>query len=149
MKKMIFSAVAALTLSASVFATDKSETSVSNPVKKSFSKSFAAASDVSWQKKDDVYFASFVLNNKKAEAAFNEDGVLIATSQVVSTAELPLAVSAAINSGYEGYRQSLATTIISYEGQTHYYLSVSNDKELLKLKCNVNGEIAVEQKVKL
>jgi predicted DNA-binding protein (MmcQ/YjbR family) len=149
MKKMIFSAVAALMLSASVFATDKSETTVNSTVKKSFSKSFAAASKVSWQKKGDVYFASFEMNNKMAEAAFNEDGVLIATSQVIDAVELPLALSAAISSKYEDYRFSQKATVINYEAQTHYYLNVSNQKQILKLKCSASGDITVEQKIEL
>ncbi len=150
MKKLTTFATALVMLfSATAFAANHNDPTGNESVKAAFKKSFAAASDISWVKKDDVYFASFVLNNRNAEAAFNENGELIALSNKIETSELPLAVTVAVNNKYSGYTIASKATEIMYEGQTSYYVNVSNSKQFLKLKCTVNGDIVVESKQKV
>ena len=150
MKKLTILATALIMLfSASAFASNEKDPDGNESVKASFKKSFAAASNISWMKKDDVYFASFVLNNRNAEAAFNENGELIALSNKIETSELPLTITVAVSNKYNGYTVASKATEIMYEGQTCYYLNVSNNKQFLKLKCFVNGDIVVETKQKV
>jgi hypothetical protein len=149
MKKLrVLTTAIALVLTVNTFAATGEETSINPSVSKSFKKDFGTATNVKWQKKDEVYFASFELNNTKSEAAFNEAGEIIALSKIVSTAQLPLAIQVSIAEKYAGYELSKNATEIMYEGQTNYYINVSNNKETVKLKCAVNGEITIDNKVK-
>ncbi len=114
MKKIaILMTAAVLLLSTGLFAFGN--TDVNEKIKSSFSKNFATAKEVDWQKKDDVYFASFTFNNVKTEAAFNEEGELVATSRKIETAQLPLALSLALNEKYAGYKIASGIMETTYE----------------------------------
>jgi hypothetical protein len=140
-------AAAAILVATSAFATPGPD-KVSERVKSEFEKSFAGASNVKWEVKDDFYFATFDLNAKEVSAAYNEVGELLGVSRVLETCELPFSVSFAVAQNYSGYNVAKTATEITYEGQTSYYVNVENDKKFLKLKCNTNGEIVVDKKVK-
>jgi hypothetical protein len=146
--KTIFT-VAALLFTVTTFAADNKGAIVNENVKASFKKGFSTATNISWEKKNDVYFANFILNNRSAEAAFNENGDLIALSNSIETSKMPLAITVAISTEYPGYEVATKATEITYEFQTNYYISISNEKQLLKLKCAANGAIIVEQKQKI
>jgi hypothetical protein len=148
MKKLqtVFAAVSLL-LTTSVFAVNGPE-KVSPTVKMAFEKSFTGASNVSWEKNDDFYFAHFKLETREMDAAYNENGELLGVSRIIAVGELPLNISRAIADRYPGYTVANTVTEISYEGQTKYYVNVSNSKQALKLKCNTNGEIDIDKKAK-
>jgi hypothetical protein len=148
MKKLqtVFAAVSLL-LATSAFAVTGPE-KVSPIVKTAFEKSFTGASNVSWEKNDDFYFAHFKLNTRDMDAAYNENGELLGMSRVIASSELPLNVSRAITDKYPEYTVNNTVTEISYEGQTNYYVNVTNSRQLLKLKCAGNGEISIDKKTK-
>jgi len=148
MKKLrtVFAA-AALLLASSAFATTGPE-KVSPKVKAMFEKNFTQASDVNWEKKDDFYFASFKLNATEISAAYNENGDLVGISRIIETAQLPLNITMAISSKYEGYTVDKTATEVTYDGQTSYYINVQNDKQILRLKCNSNGDTVINNKTK-
>lgn len=148
MKKLqtVFAAVSLL-LTTSAFAVNGPE-KVSPTVKIAFEKSFTGASNVSWEKNEEFYFAHFKLEARDMDAAYNENGELLGISRTIAIGELPLSISRAIADKYPGYTTANTVTEISYEGQTKYYVNISNSKQVLKLKCNSNGEIEIEGKVK-
>lgn len=127
---------------------DSNETTISSKAKTSFDRDFGGAENATWVKKDDVYFVTFDVNNKQNEAAFNEEGDLVAMSRVVSKNQLPLTVSLAISEKFRGYDIAKIATEVIYENQTHYYINVANDRQLLKLKCAVNGDITIDRQTK-
>lgn len=142
-------AAAVLLVSVSAFATGSNETKATTKIEKSFQKDFSEADNISWNKSGDIYFAHFEMNNTRIEAAYNEDGVLVATSREIAAKNLPLAVTIAISNKYKGYDVAKSGEEITYEGQTNYYINVGNDQQVLKLKCTVNGDILVDKKTKL
>jgi hypothetical protein len=147
MKKLVTVLIAALMLlSGFAFATDSDK--VNYRVRKAFSSDFAAASGVSWEKISDFYFATFTINKFELNAAYNEDGELIGTSRMVDVSHLPISVSLAVNKKYDGYTISPKALELTYDDETHYYLTVSNERQALKLKCSVSGDIEVERKMK-
>jgi hypothetical protein len=148
MKKLqtVFAATLLL-FATSAFAASGPE-KVSPKVKAEFEKSFTRASNVSWEKSDDIYFANFELDAKEVSAAYNETGELLGVSRGIATSQLPLNVSMAITNKYSGYAVAKTATEITYEGQTSYYVAVENDKQVLKLKCTATGEISVDRKNK-
>ncbi len=147
MKKLVTIFIAAIMLlSTFAFATDGDQ--VNAKIKSAFFQDFTGAQAINWQKTSDFYFATFMLNNKEINAAYNEDGDLVGTSRFVETGMLPLSVSLAIAKKYEGYSISSKALELSYDGETAYYLTIRNEKQALKLKCLTNGSLIVEKKYK-
>lgn len=135
-----------LLFSVSSFAAGKEE--VSLKVQEAFKKDFALVTDASWEKKNDFYFASFMLNEVQTNAAYNEDGELVAVSRTIEIARLPLSVSMALAKKYEDFALPPTAMELNFEGQTTYYLVLENDRKIMNLKCFSNGEIIVENKIK-
>ena len=83
--KTVLTAIVML-LSISSFATDAGKSSpdpdkVTAVVKAAFLNDFSKATLVKWDKTDEFYFASFLLNNVKVDAAYTESGELLGTSR--------------------------------------------------------------------
>jgi hypothetical protein len=135
-------------LSISSFATDPTPGKVTPIVKAAFENDFAKASVVSWEKTDEFYFASFLLNDVKADAAYTEAGELIGTSRSIKAEQMPLSISVALAEKYNGYQVSNTATELNFAGVTRYYVTVSNEKQALRLKCFNDGDIEVESKIK-
>ena len=146
--KTIATAVAML-IAASSFANGGDNNAANATVRAAFKKDFAAAENVNWTKKNDVVFASFQLNGNTAEAAFNENGDLIAVSRHMATSQLPLHVSVNIAEKYAGFQVAKNAVEITYEGQTNYYINVSDNKNVLRLKCASSGSISIDSKKKV
>jgi len=147
MKKLVTILTTAIMLfSGFAFATDSDK--VNARVKEAFSKDFSAASDASWEKISDFYFVAFTINNIQLNAAYNEDGELVGTSRLIESSQLPINVSLAVSKRYGGYLVSSKALELTYEGETRYYLTASNDRRALKLKCSVSGNIEVQHRMK-
>ena len=130
----------------SAFATDGDN--VTAKVAAAFKTDFSQVSNVSWEKTSDFYFATFQLNNVTVDAAYNEEGELVGTSRKIATAQLPLNVTLELTKKFGAYTVWAQASEVTYEGLTSYYLTVENDKQVLKLKCYSNGDIDVESKTK-
>ena len=130
----------------SAFATDGDN--VTAKVAAAFKTDFSQVNNVSWEKTSDFYFATFQFNNITVDAAYNEDGELVGTSRKIASTQLPLNLTLELSKKFGEYKVSAEASELTYEGQTSYYLTVENDRQVVKLKCNSNGEIDVESKVK-
>jgi hypothetical protein len=147
MKKLGTIFTAAVMLFTSVaFATDSDK--VNARVKAAFSSDFSTAVAVNWEKISDFYFATFTIHDIEVNAAYNEDGDLVGTSRPLESSQLPVTVSLAIAKKYGGYTISRKALELTFEGETRYYLTVSNDEQALKLRCSTAGNIEVERKMK-
>lgn len=147
MKKFATILTAAVMLfSVFAFATDSDN--VNARVKAAFVSDFSAASTVSWEKISDFYFAKFTVNHVEVNAAYNEEGELVGTSRTMESSQLPISISLALAKKYEGYTVSKRALELTYDDNTHYYVTIVNERQLLKLKCSVNGTLMVERKIK-
>jgi hypothetical protein len=142
-------AAGVLLFSVTANAGGRNETKATTKVERSFKKDFSTAGNISWNKSGDFYYAHFEMNNTSIEAAYNEDGELVATSREITAANLPLAVTIAIANKYKGYEVAKTGQEITVDRQTDYYINVGNDEQVLKLKCTVNGDILIDKKTKL
>lgn len=143
MKKLKTILAAAIMLFAtSAFAINGPE-KVSATVKAAFEKNFTGAENVSWEKSEEFYFASFQLNSKEVTAAYHENGQLVGLSREITTAQLPLNVSLAIGSKFEGYKLAETTTELTFDGQTSYYVIAQNSNKVVKLKCSTDGNVTI------
>ena len=147
MKKltMIF-AVLALMAGTSVFANTGDK--LSKAVKAEFQKSFSGAENVTWEIDEEFYFASFELNEKRVDAAYDEKGTLVGLSRKLQLSAVPLTVSQSLQSAYPDYVIGNTVTEVVYEGQTFYYANAAGATWILKLKCFPDGQIYVEKKTK-
>jgi hypothetical protein len=149
MKKLANMLTAAVLLfSASSFAANGSDVKTNAKVAASFEKQFSSAQNVSWQKNNEVYFVTFIAGITKVEAAYTEEGELLATSKHIDLAQIPVAVSKAIGEKYQGYKVGNNAIEIAYNNEHDYYLTIANDKNVLKVKITESGDITVEQKGK-
>lgn len=147
MKKLSIVLTAAIMLfSASAFAGPEN---VSAHIKAAFQKDFFKAEEVKWKKVDEFSFAFFKINNAAVEVAYNENGEIIAMSKNIEITNLPLSISMELEKRYAGYTLSTQATELNFEGDTYYYLTATNSKRSLKLKCNASGSITVEKKTKI
>jgi len=148
--KKLMTVLAALVLlvSASAFATTDSP-AVTEKVKVAFKKDFVKATGVSWTKKSEFYFAWFTINNVTVNAAYNEEGELVCISRDMEMAQLPLNVSLVLSQKYADYTLPETVTELNLEGETHYYITISNEKQALKLKFRPNGEVSIDQKIRI
>ena len=73
---------------------------------------------------------------------------MVGASRTMESTQLPINVSLALAKRYEGYTVAKKALELTYEGDTRYYITISNEKQALKLKCSVNGNIEVERKIK-
>ncbi len=103
---------------------------------------------VNWDKTDEFYFASFLLNNVPVQAANTETGELLGTSRKILADQMPLSISLALAEKYKGYQLDDVVTELTYSSVTRYYVTVTNAKQALRLKCFTDGVIQVESKVK-
>lgn len=143
--KTVLTAIVML-FAASAFATGGEN--VSPKVKAAFKNDFSRATDVKWEKTSDFYFASFMLNQVRVDAAYNEDAELVGTSRNISSEQMPLSISLAIAEKYQGFQLSKNAIELTHEGQTRYYISVENSSQVVKLKCFSNGDMEVEGRLK-
>ena len=145
--KTVLTAIVML-LSISSFAKGPEPEKVTPVVKAAFESDFSKATVVKWEKTDEFYFASFLLNNVKVDAAYTENGELLGTSRRISTEQMPLSISMALADKYNGYEIDNSIVELTFASVTRYYVTVSNKTHTVKLKCYSNGDLEVEKKIK-
>lgn len=145
--KTVLTAIVML-LSVSSFANGPEPEKVTAIVKAAFESDFSKATQVTWDKTEEFYFASFLLNNVKTDAAYTETGELLGTARRITAEQVPLSISLALADNYGGYEVNNSVVELNYASVTRYYVTVSNKTQTIKLKCYSNGELEVESKIK-
>lgn len=145
MKKLFFAALIAVTVASSAFAADTKK--VNSVTTSNFKSEFKKASEVSWTSTEEFTKATFVLNNQKMEAFYDQNGEMIGTSKAVSLDELPVSAKRSIAKRLSGYTVKEA---IEFQGtdELAYYISAENDKETAILKVSDNGTMSNYKTIK-
>jgi len=146
--KKVTTILTAMILLFSVTAFASEGDNVTAKVKLAFEKDFVKAKDVNWKKTGEFYFASFSMNDALVDVAYNEEGELVGTSRKISTTQLPLILSVVLSQKYGQYTMPVEATELSYDGQIHYYVTVVNSTQTLRLNCKPNGEVSIDKKIK-
>lgn len=139
MKKLIITAMVAVSLATGAFAADTK--SVNATVLNNFNKAFAAASDVSWTSTANYAKATFVLSNERIEAFYDFGGELIATSKAVTISQLPGKARDVLAKKYNGFSVKEVIVIESPEN-TSYYLSAEKADQSIILKISDSGAVS-------
>lgn len=146
MKKFfLFLSFAMVIGTASAFAAN--DPNVNPVVKQSFKKEFPLAEYVSWDKDQDYFKASFVLNEYRAEAWFSEEGELLGTIRTLLYNELPLAVMRGIETKFPTADISDIREITNSNGTT-YKMVASTSKKKFGLNASPNGEVVTTGRIR-
>ncbi len=142
MRKLFISALLALSLGTSAFATGENKVNFS--VQNSFQGQFKDASNVEWSTGKGYAKATFVQNNEKIEAFYNLDGEMIGTSRTAHLDKLPTNAKRAFAKKFEGYTVKEA---IRFEGteESAYFISAENEKGSVILKVEDNGSVSMKK----
>jgi|GEM_PF-2491224 hypothetical protein len=152
MKKVIILAVFSLISMSTLRGQSKAQPSYA--IAAEFSKQFAGATDVNWDKIGTLSFAQFHLQKDLIVAYFDVDGNLIARGRKISEEQLPMTLHndlLAVKSHREKKSGALAIgNIFEYvgdSGYTQYVTSLENDKESFVVGT-LNGKMTVRSKSK-
>ena len=143
MKKILFAALIAVTMGTSAFAGSPAKLySVSET---SFKADFKNATDVSWTAAADYAKATFVLDNVRMEAFYNQKGELIGTSKGITPDQLPVSAKRNFAKKFGSYDVKEA---IRFEGSDDaaYFISAENERESVVVKISDNGSLSIIKK---
>jgi hypothetical protein len=142
MKKLFISGLLTIAVAVSSFAAGNE---VSYTARNNFSSQFKRISDVQWTAGENYTKATFVLNNVRTEALYDEAGEFIGTNQAIVLEELPVNAKRTFAKKYSGYTVKEA---VRFEGskESAYYIAAENEKGSVVLKVEDNGNMSVEKK---
>lgn len=142
MKKLFVSGLLIIAVTVSSFAAGNE---VSNAARNNFSSQFKHISDVQWTASENYTKATFVLDNVRTEALYDESGEFIGTNQAVVLEELQVNAKRSFAKKYSGYTVKEA---VRFEGskESAYYIAAESEKGAVVLKVEDNGNISVEKK---
>ena len=122
---------------------------VSENIKKSFSREFTNANQVtwSWLSETGIYKAAFTFNGKEVNAYFDRDGEIIGTSRYISKQQMPLIVAQELEKQYKDY---VVRTIIEHSAkdQTNYYITIEGSNAAAMIKATPSGSLSRFKKIK-
>lgn len=142
MKKLFITALAAIAIGTSAFA---GPSAISNKVNDHFAASFSKAKNVSWKSSDRFEKVSFVLNNEKVDAFYDNNGELIGTSKTMAFDKLPKSALENITSKYQYPEYQLKDCIefTSDSKEKNFYVSMEKQNETLVLEITKGGMVSV------
>lgn len=142
MKKLFITALTAIAISASSFATPEADVSkVSLKVLNKFKAEFTTVDQVEWEVKKEFIKAKFTEDGIAQEAFFTEDGDLIGTSKHIDRADMPSVPRKALNKEVAGAEVLELIEFNSTEKGTAYYASIYKDGVKRILEISANGSV--------
>jgi hypothetical protein len=140
MKKLFIAALFVVAAGTSAFAFDA--TKVSYRVKNSFETLFNNAQNVEWATKENFIKASFILDDQKVEAFFDNNGELIGESRKIEFKKLPANAVRKIKKDFASYT---VTESIQFDqnGERSYYVSLSDGAKQHILQVSLLGSIDI------
>lgn len=113
-----------------------------------FEKEFTGATDVQWSSgKDDVFLATFLMNNEKMRAWFNEEGDVVAIQRSVNPNQMTyLSVKTVMTLAAQQTILSIAE--VNKDGDMYYLVNTENDKYKSLYKLTPAGSLSRMDKKK-
>lgn len=156
MKKLFLSALLAVSIFSSAFATDENTKAAEGTEKEqqvnvrtlhNFITEFGNLSNVQWTSRADFARATFVYNNESMEAFFDIHGEMIGTSKAVTIDQMPVNVKRVFAKKYADYN---IKETIRFDGinESAYYISAENGAKSVVLKVSVSGGVSLFSSVK-
>lgn len=125
MKRTISMIAIAITITTGVFAQKMSSEKVPVAVKAAFTKEYAEATGVKWDKEKSDYEASFKMKGEDLSVLFSSEGKVIETEKGIAITELPTSVQKALKG-----KKIKEAAIITKNGKTYYEAEVGGKDHL-------------------
>lgn len=143
MKKLFVTALAAVAISVSSFATPDTDISkVSFSVLDKFKSEFITAVQVEWEVKKAFVKARFKEDGITQEAFFTHDGDLIGTSKHIEKADMPAVSRKALNQAIAGAELLELIEFNSTEKGIAYFASINKDGAKRILQISIAGSVS-------
>jgi hypothetical protein len=137
MKKQLISlSLAVLVTISSAFAGNRD--GASDKAIRSFNKEFAQATNVQWDTNREFQKATFELNGQLMFAYYSKDGELLAISRNITTAQLPMRLSASLKQQYGNYWISDLFEMAS-NNESSYYITLENAETVTVMRAVGSG----------
>lgn len=143
MKKLLIAAAMIVAVATSAFAEG---TAVSVKVKSQFANEFTAANNVAWTAGNQFTKATFIMNDQRMEAYYDNDGDLIGTSRATTLDFLPAKAAKKINEKYASYKAEEVVEFDNVKDGLSYYVSLTNDTNKIVLHVSSEGSVSVYKK---
>ena len=146
-KNFLIALLVAVVFSGSSFA--NTGKSVNALVKQSFQKEFAGAQSVNWEviSDKDIFHASFIYNNERLNAYFDQEGNLLATGRYVKQENLPMLVNKSIDIRYKKFDVLESIEFVT-GSETSYIIRLENEKLSLYVQAHSDGSTTLLKKEK-
>lgn len=120
---------------------------VSEQLKAAFKKEFPQAQLISWDNAGDYIRATFILAGYRSEAYFSSEGELYGSARNIIYAQLPLAVTRAVEKRYPASDVFQVTEITNGNG-TRYLLNLVAEKCDYQVQYDAGGNLLAVEKQK-
>jgi len=136
MKKLFTAAVLSSVLLVNAAFANKNE-NVNVQVETAFKQEFTQAKEVSWQKTEAYYKATFKLNGETVNAYYNTDGSMLGIVHNMLSTQLPINLQTSLKREYENY---WITDLFEYSrtDSNGYFITVENADQVITLQ-STNG----------
>ena len=146
MKKTLLSFVLPLSIGIStLFAND--DHGITREIAASFNKDFSNAKQVKWEKENNCYDASFVLNGQTMTAYYNKDAELLAVVHHILTDHLPIYLLTSLKSNYNDFWVSELYEFAK-DRKSAYHIKLENADQVIELRSVNSTEWVVEKRIK-
>ncbi|KAA5534524.1 hypothetical protein F0919_07845 [Taibaiella lutea] len=126
MKKIIGMLGITLSLTLVIHAQEKKHAQVkpTQEAKAGFESKFPGATNVKWEKEDDMLEVNFKQGGKEMSALFETNGTLTETETEIAVTALPASASAYMKQHYAGKKVKEAAKIVKADGSVNYEAEV-------------------------
>lgn len=128
-------AVIVITVGSTAFA---GEIKIDKRVQKAFEHEFTGAANVKWSTFEDYIKVDFSLNDVPLIAVYSSSGEKLAVIRNIQFSILPMVLQFQQKKHYSDYWISQLFEVVNEEG-THYYLTVENANEAIRLVSHESG----------
>jgi hypothetical protein len=144
-RKLFFTALCLLTLSAGVFSRDGY--SINEKLLLAFKQTFPDAEQVKWMEQADKYTVNFKENGILTKIDYDKDGNFLSSIRYYTEKNLPVNIIVKLQKKYSD-KKVFGVTEMTTEGSVEYYIKLEDDINWITVKSNVDGNLQVVEKYK-
>ena len=120
---------------------------ISKEVQAAFKKEFPGSEVLNWNTVGEYFRATFLLDGRRTDAYFSEDGQLQGSVRTLFFNQVPLAVMTAVDKRYTAADVMEVYEITNVEG-TAYRITLESQEKKYRIKIDANGNITQSEKLK-
>jgi hypothetical protein len=148
MKKVFFTVLAFIALGTTAV-NAKNEKKLAVKIPAGFANDFTGAENVQWTNDPDFYYARFTQDGTNIVAVYEkETGNYIGHLKTTDADHLPSAVRQILARDFAGFKAIGSVVEIINPDRESFILTIENEKQILKIKTEINGFTTVLSRIK-